>query len=877
MINRRSFALALISATLSTATATPPAPVDLTTEWLKNPLGVNTLTPRFGWKNSGEGILSQTAYEIIVGTDSASVAAKSLGDLWNSGKVDSHRSYMVKYNGKGLQPRIQGWWKARVWNENNEVSPWSDVARFGIGVVEEAELPLQGVYIAMPADKGDTRSPLLRNTLPIDKKKGKFMAHVNSLGYHELYVNGVKASDNVLSPGVSQLGKRSLIVSYDITPLLEEGENDIVLWLGQGWYKPNTYNAEYVGPVAKIEIDQVEGPDSRVLLKSDETWKAAESGRHDTGTWWPLQFGGEKVDGRTAPVDMKEESLSRLKWVNVATPPITPHTASPEMAGSNRMMQSSKAETVTRMEDGSWLADMGRVLTGWFNINLNKMPAGTEILMEYADNMMPGQGFEPQESDIYITAGREGESFCNKFNHHAYRFVRISGLDYQPEPEDLQALQIHAEMPDASSFKCSDESLNAVHDMIKYTMKCLTFSGYMVDCPHLERTGYGGDGNSSTMTLQTMYDVAPTYANWLQAWGDVMEEDGSLPHVAPAGGGGGGPYWCGFIVLAPYRTWLNYGDTEVLEEYYPLMKKWMSYVDKYSSDGLLHRWPDTRNRAWYLGDWLAPIGVDAGNEASVNLVNNCFISDCLGKMVEIAQVLGLDDEAAIWRAKRQVRNEKIHDTFFNQTTGTYATGSQLDMSYPLLTGVTPENLRGKVESNLLDMTHQNLNDHIGAGLVGVPIVTEWAIDSHNPDFMATMLRQRDYPGYLYMIDNGATATWEYWNGERSRVHNCYNGIGLWFYQGLGGLIPDKAGYEHFIIDPQPAQGVDWAEVTKETPNGTVSLRWDKNNSGITYNVSVPAGSTASVKVPPGMKSLEHETGGDSIELKSGNYSLSFYK
>ena len=102
--------------------------------------------------------------------------------------------------------------------------------------------------------------------------------------------------------------------------------------------------------------------------------------------------------------------------------------------------------------------------------------------------------------------------------------------------------------------------------MVNYTMRCLTFSGYMVDCPHLERTGYGGDGNSSTMVLQTMYDVAPTYLNWLQAWGDVMEEDGGLPHVAPAGGGGGGPYWCGFMVLAPWRTFLNYGDKRLMED-----------------------------------------------------------------------------------------------------------------------------------------------------------------------------------------------------------------------------------------------------------------------------------------------------------------------
>ena len=49
-------------------------------------------------------------------------------------------------------------------------------------------------------------------------------------------------------------------------------------------------------------------------------------------------------------------------------------------------------------------------------------------------------------------------------------------------------------------------------------------------------------------------------------------------------------------------------------------------------DGLLKRWPDTQYRDWFLGDWLAPIGVDAGAQSSVDLVNNCFISECLGTM-----------------------------------------------------------------------------------------------------------------------------------------------------------------------------------------------------------------------------------------------------
>ena len=77
-----------------------------------------------------------------------------------------------------------------------------------------------------------------------------------------------------------------------------------------------------------------------------------------------------------------------------------------------------------------------------------------------------------------------------------------------------------------------------------------------------------------------------------------------------------------------------------------------------------------------------------------------------------------------------------------------------------------------------------------------------------------------------MIDHGATATWEYWDGERSRVHNCYNGIGTWFYQALGGLRTDSShpGYEHVFIDPQIPEGSSGA-IGKETP--TAGSTWLK--------------------------------------------------
>ena len=116
--------------------------------------------------------------------------------------------------------------------------------------------------------------------------------------------------------------------------------------------------------------------------------------------------------------------------------------------------------------------------------------------------------------------------------------------------------------------------------------------------------------------------------------------------------------------------------------------------------------------------------------------------------------------------------------------------------------------------------------------------------------MATLLRQPDYPGYLNMIRNGATTTWESWDcgrpgkEDRSRVHNCYNGIGIWFYQALAGIRPDPAqpGYRHFFVDPQPVDGIEWLRATKPTPYGTIRVEI----SGKVLKLTVPQGTTATL-------------------------------
>ena len=117
--------------------------------------------------------------------------------------------------------------------------------------------------------------------------------------------------------------------------------------------------------------------------------------------------------------------------------------------------------------------------------------------------------------------------------------------------------------------------------------------------------------------------------------------------------------------------------------------------------------------------------------------------------------------------------------------------------------------------------------------------------------MADMLRQHSFPGYLYMIDNGATTTWEHWNARRSRIHNCYNGIGSWFYQALGGIVgdPSQPAYRHFTIQPQLPDSLSFVRVLKPTPYGDITVDWKRSATTFDLRLTVPVGTTATVLCP----------------------------
>ncbi|MBI4165415.1 MAG: alpha-L-rhamnosidase N-terminal domain-containing protein, partial [Acidobacteria bacterium] len=194
-------------------------PIELKTEHLTEPLGVETPRPRFRWLlDSDERGQLQTGYQVLVATSLEKLQADT-GDKWDSGKVSSDNSVEVPYGGSELASGERCYWKVRVWDKNGRPSAYSAPSFFEMGLRKQSDW--QGKWIA---GKKDVSSPLFRRAISIEKPVRRARMYISGLGYYELFINGKKVGDRVLEPASTnynndqpfKLGSRVLYSTYDV-------------------------------------------------------------------------------------------------------------------------------------------------------------------------------------------------------------------------------------------------------------------------------------------------------------------------------------------------------------------------------------------------------------------------------------------------------------------------------------------------------------------------------------------------------------------------------------------------------------------------------------------------------------------------------------
>ncbi len=869
---------------------------ELRCEYLMNPLGIDTQKPRLSWILSpAESTLNQSEYHILVASNPR-ILQKDQGDLWDSGRVVSGQTTWIDYGGKNLASGQQAYWKVRVWSDNGKSSPWSTQASWSMGLMQSSDWRSKWIGERRPdgmAEGTPLPFPWLRKAFMLAQKPERAVAYVNPLGYSELYINGRKVDDHVLSPAVSDYSKRSLYVTHEVADYLVPGKNVVALWLGRGWYVRGHPGVIHDGPLVRAQLEISMSDGRTTTIGTDETWKLRESPLTPLGRGTAFgDYGGEHYDARLDLPGWNEVTLDDTGWqAAVVFEPPQVLTAA-QMVEPNRMMETIKAARVDAYPQGGWVIDMGRNFTGWLEIKLPPITVGTTVKLEYSDQMeqdkpAPATTFPSDSGAAGVRegagAGRSGHrdnasifpytfnqrdeivsngsalTFRSRFNYHGFRYVRVTGIQTAPAVSDATGYLIRTAYDRAGEFACSNDLLNRIHQLVTRTYEALTLGGYVVDCPTRERLGYGGDAGTSMETGMFNFSTGGLYNRWLANWRDSQDlSSGSLPHTAPnyPNQGGGSPMWGGMVVTLPWQMYLQYGDKKVLETNYPMIQRWLGYLASESTDGLLlsHKSHAMTMQVWnFLGDWLTPKGNFRGTSPDprpAQLINSVHYLYQLQLASKIAHVLGRDADASEYAARGDVVSKAIHHRFYNAADHSYGNGDSIQEAFPLLTGVVPPDFRKDVMEKLEHTIRVQNGGHLDTGMHGTYFLIKYLMEVGRNDLIYEMTNRTDYPGWGYMLANGATTSWESWTGQ-SHIHDTLISIGAWLTEGLAGIRSDgnSPGFEHFVIKPAVVGDLTFAKAKYRSIHGEIVSDWRIINRTFSLSVTVPPGTTATVFVP----------------------------
>lgn len=864
-------------------------PQQLLCEYLVNPEGIDEPLPRLSWTLAaadtaafGQG---QAAYRIIV-SSSVKELDQNRGEVWNSGWIGSAEKHLIVYKGKPLESDRTYFWKVCVKDESGKRSAWSAVAHWSTGLFRQAEWTAKWIGPALETDlkgmggntadnkggenKGaDNKAPdpWLRKTIDLTVRPARAMLFVASVGYHELYVNGRKIGEDVLSPCVSDHLKRARYVAYNIAGALQPGKNVIALWLGTSWSIFPSYASDDKPrlPIVIAQADIYNSEGVVLRIQTDDSWKTHPSPNRLLGKWEFGQMGGELWDANQELPDWNLQSCDETNWkgATVYAPRLL---LTAQMVEPNRLFGEIHPVSVEERPDGSFRVDMGVNFAGWTEIKLKGLP-GQRVDMFFSEREKEEMTFKLHNAFII---GKTGEGvFRNRFNYSSGRWITIRGVKEKPVLSDIRGWLVRTAYPSAATFVCSDSLQNWIYDRVRWNFENLSIGGYVVDCPQRERMGYGGDAHSTSETGVLNFGLGAFYTKWMEDWRDVQgaksmdplnyggsADDGILPHTAPTYWGGGGPGWGGICVTLPWLMYQQEGDKRILEKNFGLIKKWLAFLDTHTRNDLLERF----GGAWdFLGDWLWPhAGVEGmNNDKPQNICfNNCYRVFNLRTAAKIARVLGKNAEASQWERQASASSLAIQAKYYHPSDHSYSDSSMGNLAAALLAGVPPAGLRDSVMDRLAREILVVRSGHIHVGITGGALLFKLLRDAGRDDLIYSMTSQTDYPGWGYMKANGATSLWEMWEKDlpgHSLLHSSYLYPGAWYIDGLGGIRrdPDHPGFSRFTVRPPQAGAttVSWVAASYDSPAGMIRTGWQRKDGRLYLQVTVPPGAVAKVLFP----------------------------
>ncbi len=845
---------------------------DLRVEYMINPIGVDTHVPRFSWQLvSRERNVNQQACRIIVAETLSDINNED-GAIWDSDKLISGDAVNIEYEGKPLQTNKRYYWRVCIQTDGGE-QIWSPAASFHTGILDNSEWSAQWIT---SDEEVIHDSPLLRKEFNIDKKIKHAFAFISARGFYEFYLNGEKVGDHVLDPAITDYRKTILYSTFDVTKLLRRGNNCAGSMLGNGAWNLRKVDGRYSwgrggeswgNPSFLMQLMITYEDNSESVIMTDNSWKYSSG---------PVTFnnlyGGEDYDVRKEIKGWSEAGFDDSGWKSAVIDEKSGGKLKSQLMPPIKVVETLQPVKRTNPSQGVYLFDLGQNIAGWWRVSVSGEQGqtirvrGSETLndslfskpLEEGDRLSTKFRYHSQTWTDYTMKGAGNEVYEPHFFYTGFRYIEVATADGKSLKEvNAEGRVLRSANEITGKFESSDSLLNEIRDASLWAQMGNMHS-YPTDCPHREKGAYNGDGQVIAETSMHEFRIAPFYTKWLNDMRDAQEENGRIPNTSPTlvGGMGGGVAWGSIYILLPWWMYNYYNDIRVLQDHYPTMKNYLSYLNDLAKTDENPDEPYIINdfaTYWYsLGEWCAPGQSDGPNHSVVNTFYYYYNSLLMSK---IANVLGRKDDSEYFISLSDTIKQKFNKKFFDPETSFYG-HDEAYQTYQLLAlvgNLVPEDFREKVLKTIVEDIEER-DMHLNTGIIGTKYLWPILVQGGYGDMALKVASQTTYPSYGYWLKNDATTLLERWSGKNSHNHQMFGSVVEYFYKYLAGIrspVEDNTsrGYKKIYIEPNIAAGLESVNATVETVAGTVISRWEKNNSYFNHSVSIPANSSAIVALP----------------------------
>lgn len=759
-------------------------------------------------------------------------------------------------------------------------------------IQDDGELPAADslFYLDHPA-------PLFRKEFQPEGAVRKATLLITAAGYYQAFINGLRIGDQILDPAWTDFSKRIYYSEFDVTSLLRDEVNCLGVMLGNGFYNPLPLrkwgrrnlrkDLAAVGKptfIAKLHITYENGESEEIV--SDDSWKYAYGPIVKNSVYLGVVY-----DARREVSDWDTPGFADGSWQPAIIAPAPGGQLQPAFFPPVQITQEITPVEVYAAGPERWIVDMGVNFTGTYKIKLSGTP-GDSITFRFGERIyedgtlnpmttvigqikragVGGPGAPPVawQTDTYIVGEQTDSWYQPEFTYHTYRYMEISGLDEKPDMADIKGLFMHSNVPNTNSFSSSSDLLNSIQEATERTFLANLVS-VQSDCPAREKFGYGGDINATAESFIYNFDMQDFYRKTVYDWVDAMN-DSSFVDTAPfVGVQYCGISWESAFLLTQYYLYLYYNDTEIIKELYALDNQWMDKVARLHPEGIVTKGLSDHES-------LEPVPVE--------LTGTGHYLQCARIMETFAEVMGDKANQEKYGQLAEHLKQLIKDRFWDQPVQEKINRQTLFSSL-LYHGIIPADEVKVATDSLLKAVQNGPAGHFNTGIFGTKYVLETLSEHRSPETVFDIVNSTTYPGWGFMIDQGATTIWETWKESDNIFSNCHPMFGTvteWYYRWLGGIRPDPEhpGFQEFVLAPTIPEGLEFVNCTYQSPAGAIVSNWTKEQEDVyRYEWSIPAGSTAKVSIPIqpsqqiAISSQQKALEPDQVPgLQSGQFSLS---